>query len=516
MELEKSRNARRNIFWGILNRFVSIILPFINRTVFLYILGVELLGLNSLFMSVLQVLNLAEMGVGSAMVFSMYRPIAEGNRNLVCALLSLYRKIYRWIGIVILLGGLILMNFLPYLVHDKPPDNVSLYWPYLIYLLNTVISYFCFGYKSSLPTAFQRTDFINNISSMTKVLESCIQIFFLYIVSSYYIYLSVMPFVTLLNNIMIARLVDKNYPEYHCEGIVPRGIKRNIFRKVCGIFIDKVCGTTRNSLDSICISMYVGLSITAIYNNYLYVVMAVTGVFGVIGASIVAGIGNSMVIYDCEKNYQDMRRINFIYMIISGWITVAMFSLLQPFMELWVGEKLMFSLDVVFLLSVYFYMLRMGDVRAIYSNAAGLWWETRYRAIVESVANVLLNLVLGKLFGVIGIILATILSLFFINFCWGSQIVFLHYFKNGKIGRYYIEHMMYGLGTIIVAIVTFLIATFFDGGKLENFLYRSIVCLIIPAVLYYLLWHRTNIYCEAMEWFLVRMKMKRKFKFLLR
>lgn len=511
MELEKSRNARRNIFWGIINKLINILLPFVNRTVFLYVLGVDFLGLNSLFASILQVLNLAEMGVGSALVYSMYKPVSTGNTSMICALLSLYRKVYRYIGLAIMAAGIMVIPFLPNLVQGNPPPDVSLALAYSIYLVNTVISYFCYGYKTALPNAFQRVDMVSKIASLTQIATSVLQIGMLYVVADYYAYLIVMPMTTFLNNWLISRMVNRYYPEYTCAGVVPKSLRLEIRRKVMGLLIGKICGTTRNALDSICLSMFIGLSITAIYNNYLYVVMSATAIFSVVGTSIMAGVGNSMALYDRDKNYQDMWRMNYIYMILSGWAAVMILCLVQPFMELWVGKELMLPFDVVVMLVAYFYLLRMGDVRYVYSEAAGLWWETRYRAITESVANVILNIVLGKLFGVRGIILATLLSLFFINFCWGAQIVFHYYFKNGKIWRYFCDHLRYMGVTIVVVGVTYEICQLFMGDLCLTLLARIIVCLFVPAVLYIVLWYWTDEYQQVMRWLLNRLKLADKF-----
>jgi O-antigen/teichoic acid export membrane protein len=507
MELEKSRNARRNILWGMINKFITILLPFINRTIFLYILGVELLGLNSLFTSILQMLNLAEMGVGSALVYSMYKPIAKGDKAMICALLSLYRKVYTYIGLVILSLGLLIIPFLNDLVQGHSPNGVNMWFAYGIYLVNTVISYFCYSYKTALPYAFQRVDLISNISSLTQIMTSILQICMLYFIQDYYAYLIIMPITTFLNNLLTARVVNKNFPEYNCAGQVPNYLHQKIKRRVLGLFIGKVCGTTRNALDSICLSMFIGLSVTAIYNNYLYVVMAVSGLFGVVMKSIVAGVGNSMEIYNREKNYQDMRKMNFIYMLLSGWTAVIMLCLFQPFMLLWTGIELMFSFDIVILFVMYFYLLCMGDVRASYSDAAGLWWETRYRAVIESVVNVVLNLVLGRLFGVCGIIWATLISLFFINFCWGSQIVFQYYFKNGKIWKYFGDHLKYLCITIIVMVITYGICSLERGGAWFTFATRAITCFVLPLILYNVLWYKNVEYRHAMKWFFLRVNL---------
>ena len=169
----RTLNAKRNMLASLINRIVSMLLPFVTRTIFIYSLGSLYLGLNSIFSSVLSVLSLAELGVGTAMVYSMYKPIANGDAETVCALLNLYRKIYRIIGAVILVLGLAFTPFLPHIIKGAVPADINLYVLYFINLFSTVVSYFLFAYKNSLLTASQRMDVISHIDTGVYTLLSC-------------------------------------------------------------------------------------------------------------------------------------------------------------------------------------------------------------------------------------------------------------------------------------------------------------------------------------------------------
>lgn len=504
MELERTANAKRNMVFGFLNRFVSLAMPFINRTVFIYILGAEYLGLNSLFASILQMLSLAELGVGGVIVYHMYEPIARNDRGAICALLRLYRKIYRVIGSVILLVGLLLIPFLPQLIHGDVPDGVNLYLVYGLYLLNTVISYWFFIYKASIPNAFQRADLVSNIATLVQVVQAVSQIAAVYFLRSYYVYLVMMPLATLLNNFLISYVVGRYYPQFHCAGQVAPEVVRDIKVKVAGMMIHRVCGTTRNSLDSICLASFVGLVVTGIYNNYYYVIASVTSFFAIFSAAVVAGIGNSIVLYDTEKNYQDMRRVNFLYMVVAAWSSVFLLLLYQPFMQIWVGEEMMLPFGMAVLFMLYFYVLKMGDIRAVYVDAAGLWWEQRWRALAETAANLVLNIALGWYFGVWGIVVATLLSLFVINFCWGSRIVFDCYFKNGKVGEYYRDHAVYFLVMALVVGICYGVGSAVTMNVYVLFIFRVFVALFVPPVLFYLCYRRWTVARAAAGWFVER------------
>lgn len=510
MELSRTANAKRNLVFGFLNRFISLLLPFLNRTVFIYILGAEYLGLNSLFSSILQMLSLAELGVGGVIVYHMYEPIAKNDKAAICALLNLYRKIYRILGTVILALGLCVMPFLSGMIHGEIPDGVNLYFVYGLYLLNTVISYWFFIYKASIPNAFQRADLVSNIATIVQVVQSVVQMAVVYITQSYYLYLIIMPLATLLNNFMISIMVGHYYPQYHCEGKVSQAIIKDIKFKVAGMMIHRVCGTTRNSLDSICLAYFAGLTITGIYNNYYFVISSVTSFFAIFAAAVVAGVGNSIVLYDEEKNYQDMRRMNFLYMFLSGWSCVFLLLLYQPFMQIWVGTDLMFPFSVVVLFMLYFYVLKMGDIRAVFVDAAGLWWEQRWRAVVETIANLVLNILLGYYFGVWGIVAATLISLFTINFCWGSRIVFDYYFKNGKVSEYYLDHAIYFGAMVLVVFVCYIIGSFIDANIYVVFIYRCMISLFIPPVLLYLIYRHWSLARASGKWLMQRAKIPRK------
>ncbi len=191
---------------------------------------------------------------------------------------------------------------------------------------------------------------------------------------------------------------------------------------------------------------------TAVYSNYFLILTSVTSLFGIIGASMVASVGNSIVTENVEKNYRDMRRFNFMYMLLAGWAVICMLCLYQPFVRLWVGSDLMLGLPEVVALCLYFYVLKMGDLRWIYFEGAGLWWKARYIVIAEIIANIVLNLLLAKYWGVLGIILATLISLFFINFIGEAWILFKEYFKNGRLSTFFADQALYFGVTVVLAV----------------------------------------------------------------
>lgn len=501
MKLERSKNAVRNAYFGVINKLITTILPFAVRTVFIQKLGAEYLGLNSLFGSILTVLNLTELGFSSAIVFCMYKPIADDDDDTICALLLFYKKIYISIGFIITAIGLMVIPFLPVLVKGSYPSDINIGIVYLAYLFNTVISYFLFAYLGSLITAFQREDVNSKINTVISLVMYASQIIILYTFHNYYAYIAIMPVFAIINNLRTAIIAKRMFPQYKPCGKISNDLRKDIKEKVSGLFVQKICAVSRNAFDSIFVSMFLGLTETAMYNNYYFLMNSVTALMVVLTNSITAGAGNSVAMESPEKNYSDMENLDFWYMWLSGWCTCCLLCLFQPFMKLWVGERLMLPITSVVLFSSYFYALKLGDIRYIYTNAAGLWWVNRYRAILEAILNLLLNYFLGKYFGINGIIFATLITILLINFIYGGQIIFTHYFTNISFLQYFKYHFQFGVVTAVVCGITYG-ATSFLPYSTGFFIVRVVICIALPNAIYFLLYRKMRIYQKAQPWLL--------------
>lgn len=493
MKINVVENAKRNVAFGFLNKFITIICPFISRTFLQYTLGEQYLGLNSLFSSILSVLSLSELGFSTAIIYSMYKPVAEGNTKVINALLNFYKKVYCIIGVVILAVGISLIPFLPRLINGGYPEEINLTVLYLVYLGNTVISYFMFAYMSSLTVAYQRDDIVSSTNTIMTLLHTILQITVLYFSHDYFLFLILMPVFTVANNLRIAHIVKKMFPEYRCEGKVPQGLLAGMKKQIAGTFISKVCHIARNSLDSICISAFLGLAITAKYNNYYYLIAAVSSFMAIFVNALTGGIGNHTVIKSKDENYIELKNLDFTYMWISGICTVCILCLSQPFMRLWMGNKMMLPDGIVILLSMYFYLLRIGDIRSIYSNVSGLWWQHRWRSIVEAVANIFLNIILAKFFGVTGIVFATIITMLLIQTAWGSQIVFKYYFGSKYIINYLSYHLKYAVITAVLGCICWFICCIFplESSVLE-IVKRGVICVLVTNIAYYFIYKHTD------------------------
>lgn len=499
---ERTANSKRNIIFGVLQVMFNQILPFITRTIFIYRLGVEYLGLNSLFTSILGILSLMELGFGSAIVFSMYKPVADGDTDLICAYLEYYKKIYRWIGLTILGIGLLLMPFLKLLIRDPTiPGDLNLHVCYLLYLGNSVISYLLFGYMTAIPTAYQRQDLLSKIGIGTSVLKCVVQSVILLLSINYYIYLIVMPVMTVVQNLATAYVVKKRYPIIECRGTLSQEQRAELNKQVRGLIVNNLTNVSRNSIDSLCISMFIGLTVTGMYSNYLFIMSAVLSCTVVLGHSMTPSVGNSLATESKEKNYADLRIFDFLYMAIVGWATVSMLCLYQPFIGFWAGEGMQLEVPVAVGMSLYFYVLDSGAINWAYVMGAGLWYECRFIMIGESIANIVLNIVLCKYMGVTGIVLATIISVFATNCVFVPKMLFNGFFKNGKLKEYWIDHLLYTTTMLLTAAISWLACeNLLPGTGIGVLIRRGLICTFISLAVFWLLWHKSERYGKAVSW----------------
>ena len=493
MNLERVHNASRNIAWGLINTFLIIICPFITRTVMLYTLGDLYTGLNGLFTSIIQVLNISEMGISSAITFSMYRPIAEGNIKEVCALLQYYKKCYRFIGVIVLGVGICIMPFLPLMILDDLPRDVNLYTLYLLQLISTFLSYELFAHKISLLIALQRNDLISKVASIVKVIQTASQICILIIFKNYYLFLTVSIITSIGENIFNAIISVKRYPEFVCNGDISKETKKEIYYRVQGMLFHKIGGEALRSIDTIIISSFLGLSALTQYQNYYYIITGVTSIFGVIQKSLIPIFGSSMVTEGDEENIIDFENINYIYIWVSIWASICLLCLYQPFMELWVGNSYLYSKKIVLLFVLYFYFFRWCDVVYIYQEACGLWWETRLCPLLTAIVNFILNIILVRFIGISGILISTIISLISCYNIGTVKVVMTQKFKvkNG-ISFFFKKQVQYFFGGIIAALACILLCNIIILPILEQFLVNLLICFFVPNIILYSIWYRSE------------------------
>lgn len=497
--MSRLENSIRNIASGFVNRMVMVVGPFVLRSFLIRVLGAEYLGINGLFTSVLQVLNLAELGLSSAIIYSMYKPIAEGDDEMVCALMAFYRKVYRIIGLVVLLVGCIILPFVPALIHGSVPDNINVYSVYFIFLVNSAVSYFLFSHWSCVLIAGQRADVTTNILTFVSIIQYVVQIFLILKSKNYYGYIIALPFFTIANNGVCALFARRIYPMYKCEGVLSDGVLGEIKKNISGLVIQKLSYVSRNVFDSIFISSFLGLTAVAIYSNYYYVMDSVHNIIVLIIPAIVASVGNSIVSESVDKNFKDFKKIYFIYLWLGGWFSICLVCLYQPFMELWAGKELVLENETMILFGCYFFLNCIGDITSLYIQSIGLWHRVKYVYLTNAIANIILNIVLVKMWGIFGIVIATIITAVVLGPFLHCRVIFEKYFVGKKYVRYMLSIIASAIVTVIAGTISYVICSLYEGTILMTVIVRAIICSIVPNILFLAFYLKTSIFKESKE-----------------
>lgn len=492
MRLTRTLNTKRNIFFGLIWRLYITAVPFIIRTIFIYVLGVAYLGLDSLFTSILNVLSLAELGVGNALVFHMYKAIATDDKEKICQLMAFYKKCYRIIGFIVLAIGLCFLPFLKYLIKSDLPADVNLYVLYLIQLAATVVTYWLFAYKNCLLSAHQRNDLVSKVNIVVMTIQYILQIILLLLARKYYFYIVIVPLVNIFKNIATSFVVDKVYPQYRPQGKISEELKKDIFKRMKALLFSKIGAMIVASSDTMVITSFLGLSVAGIYSNYHYIMTAVIGFITIIFDSMTAGVGNSLELETPQKNYNDFKKISFVNDWIIMWCTVCLLCLYQPFINLWVGKDYLFGISTVVLLSCFFYFWKSNNVMLMYKDAGGLWYEDRFRPLIVGLANIILDIVLVRIWGVNGIVFASALVYVAIAIPWLFANVHKYIFKNSP-KEMIVRFILNVLITAVLAALTYCLCSlirFNEDIKLYQWLtlgVRFAICLVVPNSIYFLL-----------------------------
>lgn len=492
----RSIKAGRNISVGLLLKLYQIAFPFILRTVILRNLGVNYVGLGGLFKSILSVLNLAELGVGSAMVFSMYKPIAENNSKKICALLCVYKKYYYLIGGIIALIGLCIMPIVPRLIKKDVPEDINLFVLYLISLFTSVISYWLYAYKGSLFLAHQRSDVLSKISIISNTIMYVSQIAVLILTKNYYLFTLLAFFCQILDNILISFFASKYYPEYKAFGVLPIQEKKKINSRIRDLFTARFGYVITNSFDTIVVSAFLGLVCLTTYQNYYFIVESIYSIVVVFFTSVTAGIGNSLITETIDKNYGDLEKFTFLTCVLTTVFTCCFAVLCQPFMVLWVGSKLLLDDSYVFVFCLYFYFLVLGMALASIKDAAGLWEKDRFRPLIGALVNLFLNLVTVRFIGLYGVLLSTIICYAFVSVPWLIHNLFSQLYKRSAIK--YIKNLLFYL--FIGFICVFLSIVVSNKLIVDGFIgmiVRAFVALFISIFVQFLIFRNTLVYRDS-------------------
>ena len=499
MKIERTKNAARNILFDGSLKLLNMIVPFIMRSIMLHFLGVQYLGLNGLFKSIFSFLNLAEMGVGSAMVFSMYKPVAEDDTETICALMKLYRTFYRIIGLFIAVVGLALTPFLRKLIMGDIPVDMNLYILYFMNLGSTVLSYWLFAYKHSLLYAYQRRDVDSKVKLGCQVTEYVLKISALVVFHNYYMYLAVQLLMQIAANLITAWRVGKLFPNFSSRGSLPREKVRDIVRRVRDLFTARFSSIIFNSADTLVISSFMGLTALAIYQNYFYIITSLRTFMDVVISACIAGVGNSLVTESEEKNVKDLTRFTMLF----GWMLCVSSAMLlcmyQPFMELWMGKESMLSFDYVICFVVYFYTMGLNKSMTMFKDAAGIWHKDRFRPLTAALVNLGLNLATVKWLGLYGVLLSSVVAVVLVELPWLLHNLFQEVFPRKYLWQFARSSLCLFAVALAGCAAAWFLCSLLSLGLWASLAVNAAISFVVPNVIFLLLYGRNPLFIDSVK-----------------
>lgn len=491
MKINRTKNAGKNMGMEMLKNIYNILMPFILRTAMIHCLGIEYTGLGGLFASVLDVLNLTELGVGSAMVFSMYKPIAEDDTEKLCALMNLYKKYYRIIGSIILIIGLAITPFIDKLIAGGYPSDINIYILFIMNLMVTVASYWLFAYRVAILNAHQKNYVESRIDLMVSIVFSSLQLISLFVFANYYVFLGLNLLRQITANIIKAWASKKRYPYCMPKGKLKKEETKSINKKIRDLFTSKLGSTITYSADTIVISSFLGLTILARYQNYYYIFTSVLAMAGIVYNATRAGIGNSIICEGKEKNLKDLKNFTFISCMISSICGSCFIVLYQPFIRLWVGEKNLLDYKIPLLLCFMFVLRYFKQLLMTYKDAAGVWHQDRFRPLIAGIANIIMNLIMIQFWGLYGVLLSTIVSEVLIEIPWLIWNIFKTIF-NQSWKTYIIKTVKYYLVCIIVLSISFLVTSYIPEVGFVGIASRILFVAVVPIAIFGMVYWKSN------------------------
>lgn len=499
MENSRLKNSALNFASGFLGRVLTILLNFAVRTIFIYCLNEAYLSVNGLYSNILTVLSLAELGFGSAMVYRMYAPVAVKDYQKTAALLQFYKKIYIIIGVVIFLLGLCVIPFMDYIIKDKPDiSGLTLY--YILFLVNTSISYWFSSYKASVLYADQKEYIKTNVQNTMTILQSGLQIVLLLLFRKYLLYLLIQLAGNIFLNLYVALLVDKRYPEIKTyQGASLSAEERVQIRKDTeALVLSRFGHVALNGTDNIIISAVVGVLWVGRLSNYTLICDSVTSVLCQITAAITGSLGNFFATEDKHAGYALFKKVEFLNFWLYGFSFIALVTLLDPFVQIWAGERFVLGLPISIAIAINFFVAGYMNTLWVFRSTIGLFKQGKFRPILVAILNIILSIFLGKLWGVFGVLFATFLSRAAISLWYDPLILHRYGFEVSckPFFAYYFRRVLL-LATILIVMLTIRYVVLSSATTVLRFAVMTMFTAIVPNAIFWLAYHR----CEEYAYF---------------
>lgn len=490
----KYKQSIKNVLYAILSNIGNTIIGFVAQKAFLLMLNTEFLGLNGLFSNIISMLAIFELGIGSAITFSLYKPLSKDDKPTIRALMNFYKKAYRIIAGIVTIVGVGITPFLPFLIKEVTID-INIYVVYLMFVADVVCSYLL-TYRRSILYADQKNYQINIIHIGYLVVMNALQLSILALTKNYYLYLGVKIVMRVVENLAIHLVVRKQYPYLNNleNARLDKKIEADIFKKIKALLFHKIGSFVIQGTDNIIISKYIGLTQVGLYTNYYLIIKAVDNLLGQAITALTPTIGHKLALEKSEKTYGAFKKTRFVGFILACFISVGFFCCIQPFVAVWLGEQYLLGLLTVAALSFNMFQKLQRYAYSTFKEAAGIYHEDRFIPLIESVLNIVASIVLLQFFGIAGVFMGTIVSGLAL-WCYSYP----RYVYKKLFGRSYFTYARETLGYIVVfvasaAISYLIIDQIHLGSTITQLAVNAGVAIGVTCVVIVLALNRTESY----------------------
>lgn len=489
------KSSVKNVGIGSALQIFALLLSFITRSIFLKLLGIEYLSVDGLFGNILTILNFTELGIGGAIMYSLYKPIAENDYEKIGALMNLFRQAYRYIACTILVLGLCVIPFLTSIIKDVPQVQESLSLLYVLFLLNTVCTYI-YGYKKSLLIADQKNYVVLIIYQIVHTCQIAMQIVILFISHNYILYLLILICCTLANNIICTNYVNKKYNwlQQYLGNKITKGERKAIFSNIKSIAFYKFGAVILNGTNNIVISAFIKTTLVGFCSNYMLVINSITTIINQGMSGLMASVGNYNVKASNEENEKIFEQLDFIMFTFLSFICVGLCFFLNDFIVLWLGNNYVLSDGFVFTLVLSFYVLMINAIPSTFRVAMGMFKKARFFSFAAAIINLVLSIVFAKLFGLLGVFCANIIARFLCYTMVDATLLYTNKFNKSILTyiKTYLMRIAYCMLVLGTTMALDLFTKNLTSEIVHIILIKPIIFILTFIITYLLFWSRNE------------------------
>ncbi|WP_317437442.1 oligosaccharide flippase family protein [Thomasclavelia spiroformis] len=471
----RAKNAMLNLIFGYLSQIGIILLSFIGRKIFLIFLSADYLGINGLFSNILTVLSFAELGLDTALVYSLYKPVADNDCNMIFSLMKYFKKIYMILACLIFCIGIAIIPLFKYIVNSDLPLNYLIIC-YLLILINTVLSYFV-AHKVALLSACQMQRIQKTVLLFTNIILQILYIIVLIIWKSYILYLCATIISTIIGNVILSVIFNRIIPDSYQNANIVMVDKKSIISRITSTFFYKIGAVLVSNTDNILISALVSTYAVGLYSNYYTVINSVQSFIAIMTTSLISGVGNLAVKKTRKVQHELFDMFLLIYHFIATVGFIGFYLVFNDFITLWLGKQFLFEKNIVLVIAMNFYLTNILNPIYIFREANGLFQQTKYVMLIRAFINLLLSYFLGIKFGVAGIFLATAVSLIITSFWYEPKLLFSKVMHD-TVWHYYKKVIKYLSITIVSFIICCIVCGYFGEGFFALILKVICICCI--------------------------------------